>query len=445
MRAQAAFAVLALAVLASAVGAIATGCGSASQDDPSPGPPIELVIGDLVPISGPLASLGPSGRRAADLAIDQINEAIGAAGVDHAVEIIHSDSTGDPAGAAAAARKAIDRGASCITGPWSSAQAAATAEESTVPATILQIAPHAGAPELAMVDDSGLLNLTAPPDERLVQALAAQVDDTLGDAATTKVALAVPAGAGAESLIDAFTRTWEDRGGALSATDVVEFGEGSGGSADDAGALSPSSAAAALISQAPDAIVIAETPEAAPRLLSALGATRGWDPAATFLAGDFETSKGKSGEDLPDGLRALTSGAPPPPEAEAEFERLFASSDAAPADPGARVAPPTPTDAQSFDAVVLCYLAAVAAGSTDGSDMASVLADVSGPGGIEMTWQDLPDAIDALQHGRDIDYQGASGPIDLDQHGSPTAGTLDLLEIQGGRPTLIGQVPLPED
>ena len=37
-------------------------------------------------------------------------------------------------------------------------------------------------------------------------------------------------------------------------------------------------------------------------------------------------------------------------------------------------------DAHTFDAVILCYLAAVAAGSTEGPDMAKELAGHRGPG-----------------------------------------------------------------
>ena len=60
--------------------------------------------------------------------------------------------------------------------------------------------------------------------------------------------------------------------------------------------------------------------------------------------------------------------------------------------------------------MILCYLAAVAAGSTDGEEMAAELQDVSGPGGDKYTFEQLPDAIKALQNGDDIDYEGASGP-----------------------------------
>ena len=49
----------------------ASGGGSTSLD---------LTIGDLVPLTGDLADFGPPGDKAAELAVDQINEAIKEAG-----------------------------------------------------------------------------------------------------------------------------------------------------------------------------------------------------------------------------------------------------------------------------------------------------------------------------------------------------------------------------
>ena len=57
-----------------------------------------------------------------------------------------------------------------------------------------------------------------------------------------------------------------------------------------------------------------------------------------------------------------------PPQA---FDKLYTSSD--PKDVDRQT-----FDAQNFDAVMLCYLAAVAAGSTDGTDMAAKVQDVTG-------------------------------------------------------------------
>jgi len=86
-------------------------------------------------------------------------------------------------------------------------------------------------------------------------------------------------------------------------------------------------------------------------------------------------------------------------------------------------------DAQAFDAYILCYLGAVAAGSSNGGKIADRLREVSGPPGEKFTWMQLPEAVKALERGRDIDYEGASGPIDLNAQGDPTSGTYDSWKI----------------
>jgi hypothetical protein len=80
-----------------------------------------------------------------------------------------------------------------------------------------------------------------------------------------------------------------------------------------------------------------------------------------------------------------------------------------------------PFAAEAFDATILCYLAAVAAGSADGKEMALMLIDNTAPAGTEYSWQELPDAVEALEAGEDINYMGASGPIDMDENGNASA------------------------
>jgi branched-chain amino acid transport system substrate-binding protein len=64
--------------------------------------------------------------------------------------------------------------------------------------------------------------------------------------------------------------------------------------------------------------------------------------------------------------------------------------------------------------------------------MADALVDLTAPGGDKFTWEQLPQAIEALQNGDDIDYVGAAGEIDLDENGDPTKGVYDVYLIQGG-------------
>jgi branched-chain amino acid transport system substrate-binding protein len=141
--------------------------------------------------------------------------------------------------------------------------------------------------------------------------------------------------------------------------------------------------------------------------------------------------------ELMEGIRGTAPGTPSPEAISAAgaalgradiseaFDRLYTQSPPRDVDRGT-------FDAQNFDAVILCYLAAVAAGSTDGEDMAAELRDVTGPPGTKYTWQQLPQAIEALENGEDIDYLGAAGEIDLDENGDPTVGVYDVYRITGG-------------
>ena len=49
-------------------------------------------------------------------------------------------------------------------------------------------------------------------------------------------------------------------------------------------------------------------------------------------------------------------------------------------------------------------------------------------------------AIEALQAGEDIDFEGVSGPLDLDDNGDPTQGTYDTYSYENGKFVLGDQV-----
>jgi hypothetical protein len=74
--------------------------------------------------------------------------------------------------------------------------------------------------------------------------------------------------------------------------------------------------------------------------------------------------------------------------------------------------------------------------------MADELIDITAPGGTEYSWQQLPEAIKALEDGEDIDYTGASGPIDMDVQGNPTRGVFNIYRYASGRLKVAGEVPV---
>ena len=88
---------------------------------------------------------------------------------------------------------------------------------------------------------------------------------------------------------------------------------------------------------------------------------------------------------------------------------------------------PAPYSAQAYDAIMVMAISAAANGVT-GADIASGLVEASGNGtaciGVEC-WA-------LVAAGENVDYKGASGDINLDEQGDPTASTYDVWAITTG-------------
>jgi ABC-type branched-subunit amino acid transport system substrate-binding protein len=69
-----------------------------------------------------------------------------------------------------------------------------------------------------------------------------------------------------------------------------------------------------------------------------------------------------------------------------------------------------------YDQIILLALAATAAGENTGEGMRNNLGKVSGPPGVQVT--SFADGVKELKAGHDIDYVGASGPIDFNEFGN---------------------------
>ncbi|MGZ5355696.1 MAG: ABC transporter substrate-binding protein [Solirubrobacterales bacterium] len=386
---------------------------------------LDLVIGDSIPLTGDLAPFGPPGQKAADIAVAQINEAISAAGVDHTVEIVHEDNETNEQAAVQAARKLVDSdGATCITGAWASSDTEPTAQSVTIPEGILQISPASTSAELTEIDDNGLLNRTPPADNLQGPVLADYVASELGGAEGKTVNIGARNDSYGDGFTEAFTAAWEELGGSIGAAVLY-----------DPEQPSYNSEAQQIVEGDPDAFLIIDFPETFVKVGPALQRTGSWDATKTFITDGLANSDlVAENAELMEGIRGTSPGTPEKGAASEAFDALFTSSE--PKDIDRET-----FDAQNFDAAILCYLAAVAAGSTDGQEMADSLIDITAPEGDKYTWEQLPEAIEALQNGDDIDYVGASGEIDLDENGDVTAGVYDTYVISGGEITPVKQIP----
>jgi branched-chain amino acid transport system substrate-binding protein len=418
--------------LAVAVTAFALGLAACGDDDDGGGgggeETLDLTIGDSLPLTGGLSDFGPPGEKAADIAIDEINAAIEEAGVDHTVEIVHEDNGGgdDQQAAVSSTEKLVADGSSCIAGAWASADTIPISESVAIPDEVLLISPASTSDEITALDDpDGFINRTAPPDSFQGPTLANYMDQELGGAEGKVVNIGArndPYGTG---LVDTFGAAWEALGGEIGEEVVY-----------DPELPNYDSEAEQLVSGSPDALAIFDFAETYNKVGPAL-VRAGFDPETTFVTDGLASTDlpGSAGEEATEGVRGTAPGAPDDDEASVAFDELYLDSE--PADIERQT-----FDAQNFDAVILCYLAAVAAGSTEGQDMAEVVRDVSGPPGDQYTWEELPEAIEALQNGDDIDYAGASGQIDMDDAGDATAGVYDTFAYQGGKLEIIGEVPV---
>lgn len=394
-----------------------SGGGSASLD---------LTIGDLIPLTGDLSDFGPPGDKAAQVAVAQINDAIKQTGDDHTVTLkTEDDQTSDQAGVSAA-RKLVSDGATCIAGSWASSVTIPVARSVSIKEGVLQISPASTSDEITPLEDDGLMNRTVPPDSFQGPTLADAIDKDLGGADGKTVNIGARNDAYGTGLAKTFTDAWESLGGSVGQTVIY-----------DPEAATYDSEAEKITSGDPDATVIIDFPETFAKVGPALVRTGNYDPTTTWGTDGLASSSLPKdvGTDATEGFRGTAPGSPDKDETAQAFDKVYTSSE--PKDVDRQT-----FDAQNFDAVILCYLAAVAAGSTDGQAMADKVRDISAPPGDPYTFEQLPEAVKALEDGQDIDYQGASGAIDMDDNGDATAGVYDIYQYKNSAIEITGEVPV---
>lgn len=433
-------------VLALVLGLAACGEGGDGGGNGPGSKQLNLVIGNSLPLSGSSKALGDSGQKASELALDEINQAADSAGADHAVRIVNEDQGSDTDAAVESAKKLVNADtATCLTGPWSSEAVAQTAQDITIPAKVLEISPVATGDDVAELSDHDLIDSTALPVSVEGGALAKAIERGLGGVEGFTVNVAASTDPSSDTIAQDFIQSWQGDNGTVGGQIVLAPPplSSSSSAGTDSGSSSSSvysAQASQLASNSPDAILLVDDPTGFAQLAPALESSFGWDPA-TAWANDQLVSPGlpeEVGSTAVEGMRALAPGAPKGDEATSAFVEDFKSA-------SPRKVKLAPFAAQEFDATILCYLAAVAAGSTDGQKMADVLIDLTAPGGTEYSWQQLPDAIKALEDGKDIDYTGASGPIDMDVHGNPTNGVFDMYQYTSGDLEEIGEVSVEKN
>jgi neutral amino acid transport system substrate-binding protein len=371
-----------------------------------------LKLGALLPVTGDLAAIGQNMPEAATLAVDTINACGGVNGKP--VTLVKEDDQTDPAAGAAAMTKLaeVDKVAGVVGSFASSVSGAAV--DVAVKNKIMLVSPGSTSPVFTdrakKGDFQGFWARTAPPDTYQAQALAALAKKK-GFQNVGTVVINNDYGVGFEQE---FVTAFEKLGGKITDRDnPVRY---------DPKAPTLDSEAAAAFANQPDAVAAVLYTETGSLLLQAAykqGLTKGVTVLLTdgVYSEDFtkQVGKGTDGKSIIAGALGTVPGADG--QALAAFTTLWKEKT------GKDVTAFVP---HTWDAAILLMLAAEAAKANTGEGIQSKIREVANAPGTEVS--DPCQAIEMIRKGEDINYQGASGNVDIDENGD-VIGSYDVWTV----------------
>ena len=383
-----------------------------------------LKIGSLLPATGDLGPIGQQMANAVPLLVQTVNACGGVNG--EPVTLVAEDDQTDPRAGAAAMTKltGVDRVAGVV-GSFASSVSSAAIPIATRNKVML-ISPGSTSPVFTERANKGEFKgfwaRTAPPDTYQAEALA-QLANQKGFKRVSTVVINNDYGIGFER---AFVQTFKKLGGTI-------VNEASPTRYDPKATTFETEAGGAFAGK-PDAVVAVMYEETGSILLKSAyqqGLSQGVQVMLTdgVKSASFPGKVGKAGDGkyIASGAIGTVPGADG--KALAALTKLWQSKNNQ--SPGEYVP-------QAWDAAALLTLAAQAAKSNTGEGIASKIQEVSNAPGTEVS--DVCKGLELLRQGKDINYQGASGNVDIDQNGD-VVGVYDVWQVTNdGKLTAIDKV-----
>lgn len=381
-----------------------------------------LKLATLAPITGDLASIGQNWPTAVQLAVDTINEC---GGVNEAsVSLTNEDDQTDPSAGSSAMTKLaeVDKVAGVVGSFASSVSGAAV--DVAVRNKVMMVSPGSTSPVFTERAKNGEFNgywaRTAPPDTYQSQALAALAQKQ-GFKNVSTVVINNDYGVGFEQqFVEAFKKA---KGNIIG--QPVRY---------DAKAATLDSEAKAAFSGKPDAVAAVLYAETGSVLLKS-AFEQGLTDGVTILltdgvySDDFIRQVGKTadGKSIIAGAIGTVPGANG--KALKEFTTLWNEKTKKEL---------TAYVPHNWDAAILMMLAAEASDANTGEGIKSKILDVANAPGTEVT--DACEAMKLVRQGEDINFQGASGNVDIDENGD-VVGSYDVWQVgEDGSLTVIDKV-----
>lgn len=395
-----------LAAVAAASALVLAACGGGdddkSSDDKTSAAPAAkgdgtLTVGTLLPSTGDLAFLGPPEFAGVDLAVKDINAAGGVLGKPVVSERADSGD-GTPKIAPGSVDKLLAAKSDVIVGAASSSVSLSVIDK-IIGAGVVQFSPANTSTAFDEYDDQGLYFRTAPSDVLQGAVLGNLV---LQDGAKNVAILARQEAYG-EALAENTKETIEKQGGKVAETVLYAVD-----------ATSYTSEIQKIKDSGADAIIVIAFNETTKIIPGLEQAGIGPKQVPTYFVDGNTADYSK---DFPKGTLQGVKATYPGAELKDDFKARMLEVD------------PKLTDftygPESYDATIMSALAAEAAKDDSGKSIASKLVEISAEGEKCTTFKDC---VALVKDGKDIDYDGVSGPVDLNESGSPSKATIGIFE-----------------
>lgn len=358
----------------------------------------ELTLGTVLPETGPLAFIGESLVVAVELAVADINAAGGQ------VTLNREDSATDRDVVTAAVDTHRGAGVHGVVGPAASSTTIAFVD-AIAAAEVAGCSPTASADGLGVVGDDGYFFRTAPPQALINRALASLV---AGDGART-AAILHGESTFDTNAVESFVAAFEAGGGQVVATETTTFDQ-----------TSFSEVVARVRAAGPDAVVVMGVAAGASVIREMVSVGYGPSEVMLYVSEDLGSASlaGEigGGAGVAAGIRGVQTAAAP------ESAATFFPDALAERAPGVT----STFAAHAYDCAIVFGLAALQAQSAEPADWIALVPGITRGGAVCTTYANCAALLD---QGQDIDYDGASGPLDFIDAGEPSVGVFDVFEI----------------
>ncbi|MET7616850.1 ABC transporter substrate-binding protein [Streptomyces sp. NPDC005408] len=390
------------AIFTSAAVLLLTACGtsgSAQSSAPAKDGDGQLKLGYVLPETGQLAFLGPPMIQSTNFAVKTINDAGGVLGKP-IPKVVGGDEAGQEAVASQSADRVLNSGVDAIIGAAASGMSLAIIDRVTGEG-VVQCSGSNTAPTFTDYDDGGFYFRTAPSDALQGPILAKTIQ---GDG-HKRVALVARADDYGKGLLDSTKKALEDGGATVTVAQTY-----------DTKATNYDQLVQQVKNSKPDAVVVIAFEEGAQILQGLIEA--GLGPQQVGVYG----TDGLRSEELPalvaPGKPATLAGMKGTAPASASNPQYVKALKAfAPSLKVLQFAP------QTFDCVTTVALAAEQAKSDDPGKFVDEMIAVTKDG---EKCNSFAACKKLIAEGKDIDYDGVSGPLDFTDAGEPGQATIEV-------------------